>query len=76
MADWLEEFWTDILSEAPIQVMAAWAKLLAEERAAVYDHLKKMATEAGWLEEQRAAAQAALDAIGEYAPPKADDPSR
>ena len=61
--DWLETFWADMLSEEPPRVMMAWAQLEAEERATVHAHLVKMATEAGWAEVQRSAAQAALDVI-------------
>ncbi|MFQ3535489.1 MAG: hypothetical protein SNJ58_06395 [Aggregatilineales bacterium] len=69
--DWLEEFWGDLLSEEPARVAAAWALLqTADERQAVRDHLRKMATEQGWLEVQRQAARAALLVIApESAPP-------
>jgi hypothetical protein len=61
--DWLEEFWEDILSENPIQIVAAWVRLSVDEQASVRAHLMAMATEDGWAEVQRAAAQAALEAI-------------
>ncbi len=63
MNNWLETFWGDMLSEEPVKVIAAWALLDPEERTAVHAHLVKMATEAGWAEVQRRAAQAALDAL-------------
>lgn len=63
MTDWLEEFWADTLSEEPVRITAAWARLSVEEQAAVRAHLVKMATEAGWAEVQRRAAQAALEAL-------------
>ncbi|PJF35757.1 MAG: hypothetical protein CUN49_08970 [Candidatus Thermofonsia Clade 1 bacterium] len=63
-SDWLEEFWSDLLSEEVTRVAAAWALLQeAEERQAVRDHLYKMATEAGWAAVQRQAARAALAVI-------------
>ncbi len=69
MSDWLEEFWSDVLSEEPLRIMAAWVRLDSQEKAAVHTHLKRMVTEAGWLEVQRVAAAAALRVIGEYPPP-------
>ncbi|MCE7948354.1 MAG: hypothetical protein DYG88_13095 [Chloroflexi bacterium CFX4] len=64
MSDWLEEFWSDLLSEEPTRVAAAWALLqAADERQAVRDHLHKMATEDGWASVQRQAALAALAVI-------------
>jgi hypothetical protein len=68
MPGWLEEFWGDILSEQPLRIVAAFTALGAEEKTAVYDHLQKMAHEAGWAAVQRDAAQAALAAIGEFTP--------
>jgi hypothetical protein len=61
--DWLEEFWEDILSETPLQIVSAWVRLSEDEQVAVRAHLTAMATEDGWAEVQRAAAQAALEAI-------------
>ena len=61
--DELEDFWGDILSEEPARIVAAWLTLDAAEQIAIRDHLTRMANEEGWLKEQRAAAQAALNAI-------------
>ncbi len=61
--DWLDEFWADLLSEEPLRIVAAWAILTEEERVAVHQHLVLMATEEGWADVQRDAAQAALHAI-------------
>jgi hypothetical protein len=61
--DWLEEFWEDILSETPLRIVSAWVRLTEDEQATVRVHLMAMATEDGWAEVQRAAAQAALEAI-------------
>lgn len=72
MQDWLEAFWSDLLSEEPERVAAAWARLEADdERQAVREHLHKMASEAGWAEVQRQAARAALSVI----PPEDDAPT-
>jgi hypothetical protein len=61
--DWLEEFWEDILSERPIRIVSAWVRLSEDEKVSVRAHLTAMAREDGWAEVQRAAAQAALQAI-------------
>jgi hypothetical protein len=61
--DWLEEFWGDLLSEEPLRVVAAWATLADDEKVTIHAHLVKMIAEDGWADVQRAAAQAALDAI-------------
>jgi hypothetical protein len=61
--DDLEAFWEQLLSEDPDQIRAAWAGLNGDERAAILAHLVTMATEAGWSEPQRRAAQAALDVL-------------
>jgi hypothetical protein len=63
--DWLEEFWSDILSEQPLRIRAAWLMLEAEEQIAVRNHLMRMATEEGWAEVQRLSARAALQAISD-----------
>jgi predicted Fe-S protein YdhL (DUF1289 family) len=60
---WLDEFWADLLSEEPLRIMAAWVTLESEEQAAVLEHLRRMATEEGWVESQRDSARAALDVI-------------
>jgi hypothetical protein len=72
--DWLEEFWSDILSEEPLRIMAAWVTLDAEEQNTVRSHLMRMASEAGWAEVQRLSARAALQAISDDAGP--DGPSQ
>ncbi len=61
--DDLESLWAHLLSEEPAQIRAAWERLNHEERAAVLAHLETMATEEGWSEAQRLAAQAALDVL-------------
>lgn len=68
----LEEFWANMLSEDPPTVRQAWDALTAEEKAAVYRHLQRMASEAGWQPSQRDAARAALQAIGPF-PPASED---
>jgi len=63
MSDWLEEFWSDILSEEPLRIMAAWLTLDNESKVAVLNHLKVMSTEPGWAEIQRQSAREALATI-------------
>jgi hypothetical protein len=63
--DGLEEFWSDILSEEPLRIRAAWVTLGAEEQIAVRTHLTRMATEEGWAEVQRCSARAALQVIAD-----------
>ncbi len=74
MDDWLEEFWSDILSEEPLRIMAAWVTLDAEDQNTVRAHLMRMATETGWAEAQRMSARAALQAISDDDGP--DGPSQ
>jgi hypothetical protein len=70
--DSLEQFWANILSEAPETVRDAWAPLTEDEKRAVYDHLGRMANEEGWHPSQRDAARAALQAIGPFSPTSED----
>ncbi len=63
MDDELEEFWSDILSEELLRIVAAWTILDAETQAAVYEHLGRMAKQEGWADVQRQAAETALHAI-------------
>ena len=76
MDDWLEEFWSDILSEEPLRIRAAWVMLEAEEQDAVRAHLMRMATETGWAEVQRLSARAALQAISDDDGPDGPSPRR
>lgn len=75
MADWLEVFWSDLLSERPMRILSAWVSLNADEQAAVRAHLRRMVTEDGWMDVQRVAAQAALDTIEDSASGAEDDDS-
>jgi hypothetical protein len=61
--DDLDSFWQHLLSEDPAQIRAAWERLNDNERAAILAHLVTMATDEGWSELQRRAAQAALDVL-------------
>ncbi|MHB8748876.1 MAG: hypothetical protein ACYDBJ_06775 [Aggregatilineales bacterium] len=63
MADWLEDFWGDLLSEEPLRIIAAWELLDAEAQVAIHAHLQRMMIEDGWADVQRDAARAALHAI-------------
>ena len=73
--DWLEEFWSDLLSEEPLRVIAVWSTLDADEKLTIYEHLTNMATEAGWADVQRTAAQAALHAIDNEAHEAGENPA-
>ncbi len=64
----LESLWANLLSEDADQILAAWKGLDADEQAAIQAHLRRMATEEGWTDGQRIAAQAALAAIDDAAP--------
>lgn len=64
----LEAIWEMLLSRNADRIRAAWAMLAHTERVAVRAHLRRMTVEDGWLEGQRASAQAALDALGSDAP--------
>ncbi len=63
MADWLEDFWGDLLSEEPLRIIAAWELLDMESQTAIHAHLQRMVIEDGWAEVQRDAARAALYTI-------------
>jgi len=63
MDDWLEDFWGDLLSEEPQRILAAWELLDAAAQAAIRAHLRRMVSEEGWADVQRAAARAALATI-------------
>jgi len=59
-----ELFWAEILSREPERIQAAYLSLPnVDERAAVYQHLQRMATEEGWQEPQRLSALAGLAAL-------------
>lgn len=59
----LESIWSALLSHQPHLIRAAFETLSTEEQAAVLAHLKRMAEEPGWHDEQRASARAALAAL-------------
>jgi hypothetical protein len=56
----LAAFWEQLLSEDPAQVRTAFGGLSLEEQVDIAAHLERMATEAGWAEVQKQAAQSAL----------------
>ncbi|MDR3572651.1 MAG: hypothetical protein P4L50_02205 [Anaerolineaceae bacterium] len=60
----LEIIWEQLLSRDPEQIRRAYFGLEKGTQREVFDHLHKMAVEEGWHPEQRASAQAALQAIG------------
>jgi hypothetical protein len=55
--------WRSLLSRDPDRIRETWDLLDTDERAAIHEHLTKMATESGWTEPQRISAQAALDTL-------------
>jgi len=59
----LETLWEGLLSQKPVQILHAWARLEAPERSAVLAHLREMATGEGWQPAQREAAQSALGVL-------------
>ena len=61
--DDLEKLWTGLLSCDPGLIRRIWSDLTDEEATAVAEHLRKMIAEEGFSEEQKRAAQTALDAI-------------
>ncbi len=67
----LEALWDGLLSRQPRQVRKAFASLESSEQKRVLAHLRRMVEEPGWQPEQRASAQAALDAL-EHERPSSD----
>jgi hypothetical protein len=63
--DDLEELWSGLLSCDAGLVRRIWNDLTDDEAQAVAEHLQKMVTEEGFSEDQKQAAQAALEAIKE-----------
>jgi hypothetical protein len=60
-----EALWDQLLSRQQDQIRKAYYALTATERKAVLNHLIRMSSEAGWHEEQRVSAQAALQVIAD-----------
>lgn len=63
--DSLDEFWAGLLSGEAGQIRRIWNDLTDDEARAVVEHLQKMIADEGYAEEQKQAAQKALDAIRE-----------
>ncbi|MBN2547867.1 MAG: hypothetical protein JXB15_01820 [Anaerolineales bacterium] len=59
----LESLWDRLLSRQPEQVREAFHSLSETEKAAVLQHLERMANESGWHPEQRLSAEQALQAL-------------
>ena len=64
-SDDLEELWTGLLSGDAGLIRRIWNDLTDEEASTVAEHLRKMIAEEGFSEEQKQAAQKALEAIQE-----------
>jgi hypothetical protein len=62
-----EQFWDNLLSRNPEQILEAFRSLDNPSRLSVLNHLRDMAAEDGWQPEQRLSARAALDAIEKQA---------
>jgi len=60
-----EAIWVELLSRQPARIRSAAHALPADEREAVVAHLRRMASDEGWPEAQRASASAALEALGD-----------
>jgi hypothetical protein len=63
--DPLEILWDSLLSRQAERVRAVFARLAPEEQRAVLKHLQNMAEGPDWHPEQRASAEAALNALKE-----------
>ena len=61
--NWLASVWDGILSRQPEQIRQTYAALDAASQREVQNHLKRMATEEGWLPAQVESARAALAAL-------------
>ena len=61
--DPLAILWDSLLSRDLPRVRNAFFTLAPADQDAVRDHLERMASEPGWLPEQRLSAQMALDAL-------------
>lgn len=61
--DNLEDLWTALLSGDAALVRRVWNDLTDEEASAISDHLKHMAVDHEFSEEQQEAARRALEAI-------------
>lgn len=63
----LDDLWDALLSSNPASIRAAYKTLSEEERTSIRLHLHRMTDEPGWFPQQRASAQAALDALKDFA---------
>jgi hypothetical protein len=61
--DPLEIIWDGLLSRDPARIRASFASLNPADQCSVLTHLKRMATETGWLPVQQISAQSALDTL-------------
>lgn len=59
----LEALWEGLLSRQPQRIQDAYQSLTGDEQRAVYAHLQRMASEAGWHPEQVISAQKALEVL-------------
>jgi len=59
----LEALWDGLLSRQPQRIRDAYQSLTRDEKIAVYAHLQRMTSEAGWHPEQVLSAQKALEVL-------------
>ena len=61
--DPLEKIWDGLLSRDPARIRAVFVSLSPSDQSNIFAHLQRMATEDGWLMEQRKSAQFALETL-------------
>jgi hypothetical protein len=59
----LDQLWDNLLSRQPDLIWIAYASLDAPEQKSVLAHLLRMASDSGWLPEQRDSAKVAVKAL-------------
>jgi HPt (histidine-containing phosphotransfer) domain-containing protein len=59
----VEQLWDHLLSRQPESIQQAFSTLDAPDQQSVLQHLKRMASEAGWQAEQRQSARVALQVL-------------
>jgi hypothetical protein len=67
--------WDALLSRQPGRIVSAYRSLAAAEQAPVFDHLKRMVSEPGWLLVQRDSARLALDVLENLSEGQRDSPA-
>jgi hypothetical protein len=60
-----DQLWDNLLSRQPELIRAAFASLDTSGQKAVLAHLNRMASDSGWQPEQKASAEAAIQALAD-----------